>query len=80
MFARGFALCGPWLPLESDFAFGNFVGAAMRGGPVVVSGDGTPVRSYLYSADMVAWLWTLLLRGANGRAYNVGSAHAVTIR
>lgn len=79
VFARGFALCGPWLPLDSAFAFGNFLGAAMRGGPVIVSGDGTPVRSYLYSGDMVVWLWTLLLKGAAGRAYNVGSAHAVTI-
>jgi dTDP-glucose 4,6-dehydratase len=80
VFARGFALCGPWLPLDSDFAFGNFLGEAMRGAPVVVSGDGTPVRSYLYSSDMVVWLWTLLLRGMNGRAYNVGSGRPVTIR
>jgi dTDP-glucose 4,6-dehydratase len=79
VFVRGFALAGPWLPLDSDFAFGNFVGAALRGGPIVVSGDGTPVRSYLYSGDMVAWLWAMLLRGVNGRPYNVGSSHAVTI-
>jgi len=79
VFARGFALCGPWLPLDSAFAFGNFLGAAMRGEPIAVSGDGTPVRSYLYSGDMVAWLWTLLLKGAPGRAYNVGSERAVTI-
>jgi nucleoside-diphosphate-sugar epimerase len=79
VFARGFALCGPWLPLDSAFAFGNFLGAAMEGKPIIVSGDGTPVRSYLYSGDMVVWLWTLLLRGANGRAYNVGSERAVTI-
>jgi nucleoside-diphosphate-sugar epimerase len=79
VFARGFALCGPWLPLDSAFAFGNFLGAAMERRPILVSGDGTPVRSYLYSGDMVVWLWTLLLRGANGRAYNVGSERAVTI-
>jgi dTDP-glucose 4,6-dehydratase len=79
VFARGFALCGPWLPLDSAFAFGNFLGAAMRGEAVVVGGDGTPVRSYLYAGDMVAWLWTLLLKVSNGRGYNVGSARAVTI-
>jgi dTDP-glucose 4,6-dehydratase len=79
VFARGYALCGPWLPLDSAFAFGNFLGAAMRGEAVRVSGDGTPVRSYLYSSDMVVWLWTLLLKGVNGRAYNVGSAREVTI-
>lgn len=79
VFARGYALCGPWLPLESAFAFGNFLGEAMRGDPVIVSGDGTPVRSYLYSGDMVAWLWTMLLKGAPGRAYNLGSEHDISI-
>ncbi len=79
IFARGFALCGPWLPLGSAFAFGNFLGEAMRGDTIRVSGDGRPVRSYLYSGDMVVWLWTMLLKGVAGRAYNVGSERAVTI-
>ena len=77
--ARCFAFIGPHLSRDGMYAAGNFIRDALVGKMIQISGDGKPSRSYLYSEDLIVWLLTILLKGKNLEAYNVGSDLEITI-
>jgi nucleoside-diphosphate-sugar epimerase len=80
--ARCFAFVGPYLPLDKHFAVGNFIKNGLEGKPITITGDGRPLRSYMYAADLAAALLALLANQASSlppSVYNVGSDQVVSI-
>lgn len=77
--ARCFSFAGFWLPRDREYAFGNFLRDCLSGGPIVVRGDGSAVRSWMHARDLTDWLLFLLLKGEPGAPCNVGSPDARSI-
>ncbi len=63
--ARMFSFVGPGLRRHTGKEF-------LENNPIYPNSD-TSIRGYQYAGDMARWLWTVLLKGAVGQCYNVGS-------
>ena len=56
--------------------FAQFMQSALRGEDIVLKTQGGTERSYLYTADAVTAILTVLLCGSNGEAYNAANEDA----
>jgi len=78
--ARCFAFVGPYLPLDSHFAIGNFINNVIKNEDIVIMGDGSTTRSYMYASDLSIAIWKILLKGNNNKPYNVGVDTAYSLK
>jgi len=78
--ARCFAFVGEDLPLDKHFAIGNFISDALNNKDIVIKGDGSPIRSYMYQEDLAKTLTVLLTEKTKHKVYNVGSDEFYSIK
>lgn len=75
--ARIFAVMGPHMNLDYNFAITNFIKNKLENKPLQVNYN--VFRSYLYSVDLVVWLLNILLKGKNAKPIDVGSGRVCSI-
>ncbi len=70
---------GPGMDLNDGRVFADFVSHLVRRQDIVLSSDGMASRPFCYLADATVALFTVLLKGNAGEAYNVGTDCETTI-
>ncbi|MDB5072053.1 MAG: NAD-dependent dehydratase [Candidatus Eremiobacteraeota bacterium] len=77
---RIFNTYGPRMRLDDGRVIPAFCGAALRGEPLTVFGDGAQTRSFCYVDDLVEGIYRLAtLPGLAGRIVNVGNPGEFTV-
>ena len=72
MMARPFNNYGPGLRIDDGRVIPDFSRAILEGRDIVMHSDGSPTRTFCYSADAVAGYYRVLVKGRPGEAYNIG--------
>ena len=79
--ARCFSFVGPYLPLKSNYAIGNFISDGFTKKKINVNANKKVYRSYLFSDDLVNWLIKINLNSNTlCPIYNVGSNKKIEIK
>lgn len=71
--ARPFNNYGPGLKITDGRVIPDFARDILAGRHIVMKSDGSPRRTFCYSADAVVGYFKVLLRGRAGESYNIGA-------
>lgn len=75
---RLFAFYGPFLPLNANYAIGNFMDCLLNKKDIMIRGNSNTKRSYLYIVDLVNTLIRLLVNPVS-TATNIGGRKSLTM-
>lgn len=70
--ARPFNNYGPGLKISDRRVIPDFARDIMAGQDIVMLSDGSPRRTFCYSADAIVGYYKVLVKGHPGEAYNIG--------
>ena len=70
--ARPFNNYGPGLKISDRRVIPDFARDILSGRDIVMLSDGSPRRTYCYTADAIVGYYKILVKGVPGEAYNVG--------
>jgi nucleoside-diphosphate-sugar epimerase len=70
--ARPFNNYGPGLKITDRRVLPDFARDVISGRDVVMFSDGSPTRTFCYSADAIIGYYKILVKGWKGEAYNIG--------
>jgi nucleoside-diphosphate-sugar epimerase len=70
--ARPFNNYGPGLKITDGRVLPDFARDVFSGRDIVMYSDGSPKRTFCYSADAITGYYKVLVKGHPGEAYNVG--------
>lgn len=68
---------GPTMTDSDSRAAAQFARNALRNENIVMKSDGRQLRSYCYVLDCASAIFTVLLKGKNGEAYNISNPKAI---
>jgi UDP-glucuronate decarboxylase len=71
--ARPFNNYGPGLKITDKRVIPDFVREVLAGRDIVMYSDGSPTRTFCYSADAIIGYYKVLVKGQPGEPYNVGT-------
>lgn len=70
---RPFNNYGPGLRIDDGRALPDFCKNVLANENIVMLSDGSPTRTFCYVADAIIGYLKVLIKGANGEAYNIGT-------